>query len=188
MPELVTRIKREAFHRMFTTVLSPPPEDHRYKTERECKYEFRAPPTQNDPVLRVIRQTLGQLSKDDIGVAAASIRVWNTTISPPIWPPILYGCKSKFYTFKEWYEEFPITVPVFVVSKPGLLTIDMLLVHFKGELRSLKSWLKDLPARKFLLSPPDHIPSQQKWWKKNGKTFKLFELPKELRIMSRCNC
>jgi hypothetical protein len=191
MPLLRTRIKqlwKYGGPEYFTVAVCPPPKDKlnyrgKYKLEDCPDY----PGQQRDPVIRTIIDLIRQLSKEDIGVAAAGIRVWALTNAPPLWPITPASNRPvKFYAFKAYYGEFPISVPISLIQGCDNLNVDSILVRVKGRWELLRKWLLDLPDRKFLLDhggPGVLIRTQQSWWAMNGKIFPLMELPIEVRML-----
>jgi hypothetical protein len=165
-----------------------------YKLEESPNY----PGPQDDPVIRTISGTIRELLKKDIGVAAARIRVYNLTNAPPLWPVTDENADSvKFYVFKPYYKEFPISVPITLTKDCRRLGMHSILVREDGCWKSLQAWLMELSNRGFLLKSGDfmegswpnygtrrvNLRSQQRWWSVNGKSFPLMDLPPEVRVI-----
>jgi len=123
--------------------------------------------------------------------AATSVTVRNLTLSPVIWPSTREnsGWSSKLYTFKERLEEFPLTVRVSIIKRDFdlLLTADMIRVLFRGKWKPLKTWLLEWVQEdnRFPFTSIHNRPNyvQQTWWCKNGKVFRLMDLPQEIRFI-----
>ncbi|KAF2874508.1 hypothetical protein BDV95DRAFT_487903 [Massariosphaeria phaeospora] len=164
----------------------PPPEDKLECCKGQYKYELIGPPKQKDPVLRLIRQTIGDLGKVDMRVSGAGYRVQNLASGPPIWPLSSknVGFPVKLYAFWELGDEFPFVLPVSIVDRgsPLPLTAERVLVKIRGEWTSLKTWLAE-HLGEWYQYPIGALFCQQKWWKKNGKVFPLMQLPTELRLL-----
>ncbi|KAF2110716.1 hypothetical protein BDV96DRAFT_650821 [Lophiotrema nucula] len=185
--ERITRLDRiDLWSRRFTTMLFPPPEHRRESNTRTYTYRIiNPPPPQADPVLRVIKQTIRELCRDEPYLAAAEVQVWNATSSPPLWPlsQANRDIGIKFYLFKETYDEFHATHPVRVIPSGRGLTADMIEVRHRKRWHPLKAWLKRLPRKKYMerIYDKDHI--QRAWWDQNGKAFAIMELPTEVRLI-----
>ncbi|ORY07662.1 hypothetical protein BCR34DRAFT_590219 [Clohesyomyces aquaticus] len=118
-----------------------PPEEGKYNTTQvEYRYEFRPVPRQHDPIMRVILQAMKELAMHDMLFTAARVKVWNTTSSPPIWPPSIW----RFNALKEWL----------------LYLLDGDILLWGDRKRRL----------------------QQIGWQRNGKVFRILDLPPELRL------
>ncbi|KAF2003678.1 hypothetical protein P154DRAFT_572866 [Amniculicola lignicola CBS 123094] len=174
-----------AFQRRFTTMLDFPVSHSRKSRGRTERNYYYCPPSQQDPVLQIIKRTIRDLAKIDIAVAGADLRVAHRTSSPPIWPPSAEGNEVKFYTFKEFYEDVPLTVPVIIHAQTNSrkLTDDMIYIRIRGVNVPLVQFLQNLPAREWLLQGRQGTKSQQKWWRENGAPFRLMDLPPELRLI-----
>lgn len=191
MPQLYTRIKNLSWDRRRIVDKYPPPKDTLHLLKNEYQYPLPQIRRQDDPVLRTMCEAIDELSKEHMLFAATSITVRNLTLSPVIWPSTRenIGWSSKLYTFKERLEEFPLTVRVSITERDFdlLLTADMIRVLIRGEWKPLKTWLLELVQEdgrfpwNFIHNRPHYV--QQTWWRKNGKVFRLMDLPQEIRLI-----
>jgi hypothetical protein len=199
MPYLDTRIrhllreareddgKGEAINRYNTVRLCPPPEDKLMELDHGSEkytYKFKPAPRQNDPVIRDIRRLIRSLNVEHIMVANMNYRVAPTDESSPFWlalPDYTTYC-SKLYTFMDDFNEFPLTA--WVTFAPGLpgLTVDNLHLKIGQTWILLKDWLFSSARRAEDLSGEMGYRAQRKWWKLNGKHFRLADLPAEMRL------
>jgi hypothetical protein len=175
------------WRRRFAVDLCPPPKDKLKKRVYEYRYKINdsqgVNKSQNDPVMEAIIALMRLLTIEDMGFAAARIRVWPLTNSPQIWPPTTRGLDVKFYGFKASYEEFPIAVPITVSNGEGRL-LTRLLVRDEGVWKPLSDWLKQLPVHERLFRDcKRRLLAQRTWWSKNGKVFRLMDLPTEIRMI-----
>jgi hypothetical protein len=191
MPQLCTRIKNLSWDRRRIVDKYPPPKDTLHLLKNEYWYPLPHIRRQDDPVLRTMCEAIDELNKEHMLFAATSITVRNLTLSPVIWPSTREnsGWSSKLYTFKERLEEFPLTVRVSIIKRDFdlLLTADMIRVLFRGKWKPLKTWLLEwvqednrLPFTS-IHNRPNYV--QQTWWCKNGKVFRLMDLPQEIRFI-----
>ncbi|KAL1801640.1 hypothetical protein ACET3X_001982 [Alternaria dauci] len=205
MPYLETRIRHllcasrddkgegEAINRYNTVRLFPPPDDKLTTLnwgKEKYKYEFRPLPCQNDPVIREIVRLIRALNLKDMEFANMRFRVSPTDESAPFWlalPDYSTYC-SKLYTFVDDYEEFPLTAWVnFCPGLPGPIA-DNLYLKIGTKWVLLKDWLLSSYKSIYRFSDPDGLVgekgyrAQRKWWRVNGKPFRLFDLPAEVRM------
>ncbi|KAI8931803.1 hypothetical protein NX059_011440 [Plenodomus lindquistii] len=171
--------------RYFTLRLQPPNPEH--LRERFFPYEFVAPRSQQqqDPVLRLIRDTiftLNETPEHGLLMWNNNIRVVPSTTAPPIWPPNATNTNDvKFYTFTQDNTEFPPTLPVSIIPRTGALTADKLHVRKAGAWIPLFKFLLDL-ADPNILHRRGLKSSSYFWYKRTKKTFRLMDLPTELRL------
>jgi hypothetical protein len=112
-----------------------------------------------------------------------NIRLAPSTSKPPIWPPnATDDNKVKLYTFFQDEHEFPATVAVRISPRQGPLTMEKVQVRETRRWTPIKEWLVKLADSSIL-------------WKRNtssityfvnkrsGRTFRLMDLPTELRLM-----
>lgn len=172
------------FSRYFTTLIQPP--DWSYERDRDTyTYTFQSPRPQRDAVLRLINKTIRDLMHDlERGVAMCNtnFRVSQSTSAPPIWPP----CGSheiKLYTFKQDYEEFPVTVPVSIMPPEDALEVSKIRVRISSEWIPIQTWLIEMAenSRAIRARSPESI--QYFWNKRNGRTFNFAKLPAEIRCI-----
>lgn len=191
MPMLCTRIRhatRSDWRIQFTLALCPPPVDLLSTPGRQYKYKIEDSPnypgrSNKDLYLSRIIGLIRKISKEDIAIAGSNIRVWNLTNASykrnPDAQPVI-----KLYAFKAHYEEFPITVPV--TYSGDRLSSEALLVRINGDWKPMGAWLLEYVDRSYL-SPNSSCEVnlaliwQQRWWNRNEKTFRLMELPAEIR-------
>lgn len=205
MPYLRTRIRKlqreaekdkgegESINRYNTVRLSPPPDDKLTTLDwvpHNYKYKFEPLPRQDDPVIREILGLIRSLNGQNIEVANMRFRVSPTDESLPFWlalPDYTTYC-SKLYTFIDDYHEFPLTA--WVTFSPGLHgpAADNLYLKIGTKWVLLKDWLlssyksvKRLSDGSGLVGEKGYR-AQRKWWKLNGKHFRLFDLPAEVRM------
>ena len=197
MPYLETRISRlrrdanngdgEALNRLNSVRLKPPPEDKLLQLDHgpdKYTYRFKPAPPQFDQVIRYIKLAIRELNKEHMGFAGRNYRVVPTDRSPPFWPPYpeLPTYCSKLYTFLDNDNDFPLTAWVTVYPQEAGLATDTLYFKIGTEWVSLKRWLlsKQIPEKKLVGEVGYKV--QRKWWKLNGKKFKIMSLPTELRL------
>ncbi|KAB2111254.1 hypothetical protein AG0111_0g1550 [Alternaria gaisen] len=205
MPYLRTRIRKlhreaekdkgegESINRYNTVRLSPPPDDKFITLDwvpHNYKYKFGALPRQDDPVISEILGLIRSLNGQNIEVANMRFRVSPTDESLPFWlalPDYTTYC-SKLFTFIDDYHEFPLTA--WVTFSPGLPgpAADNLCLKIGTKWVLLKDWLlssyksvKRLSDGSGLVGEKGYR-AQRKWWKLNGKHFRLFDLPAEVRM------
>lgn len=176
---------RESDHvRYFTTRLQPV--DWSYERDRNTyTYSFVPPPSQPDPVLRLIKITIRKLMKDlEHGVAMcnANFRVVQSTTAPPIWPPE-GNHDVKLYTFVEDDEEFPATVPVAVIPREGILLANKIHVRISGEWIPIGQWLTEMAKKSGVMYKRSPESIQYFWNKRNGRSIEFKKLPAEIRRM-----
>ena len=170
--------------RGFTLCLQPADSEF-LKDKWEYSYKFEPAPSQNDPIIRRIRQAIKELNgNSEYGVLMCNhnIRVVPSTVAPPIWPPHASDSEVKFYTFFQDEQEFPATAPVSVIPREGPLISDKIHVRQSGKWIPLKDWLVQL-ADESILSKRNASSIDYFWHKRNGRTFRLMDLPAELRLM-----
>jgi hypothetical protein len=100
--------------------------------------------------------------------------------------------ETRMFTFKTADEEYPSTVPIrfnFARSRHISAAWDFE-VRDGASTHRLKDWLKDFCKAKRLFRAAededlDNHPYEfmRRWWKENGKKFRLGNLPPELRLM-----
>jgi hypothetical protein len=174
--------------RRFTLCIQPA--DSAYLKDRtDYTYRFRFARPQKDPVIRQIRDGIIKLKQDpDHGILMCNhnIQVFPSTESPVIWPLIFThgadGTDVKFYTFCQDPQEFPATVPVSIISREGPLSANVIHVRVGGKWVPVKEWLVQL-ADSSILGKRNTSPITFFWHKRNGKTFRLMDLPVELQLM-----
>ncbi|KAG9189067.1 hypothetical protein G6011_05935 [Alternaria panax] len=206
MPYLDTRIRNllrearedkeegEAINRYNTVRLCPPPDDKLMALDwgqEKYKYRFQPPPRQNDPIIREILRLIRSLNVESIEVANMRFRVSPTDKSSAFWlalPDYTTYC-SKLYTFMDDHNEFSLTS--WVSFHPGLPgpSADNLYLKIGTKWGLLKDWLLSSYKSTHILSDgrgligEKGVKAQRKWWKLNGKHFRLFDLPAEVRMM-----
>ncbi|KAH3984787.1 hypothetical protein HBI26_061390 [Parastagonospora nodorum] len=196
MPYLETRIRHlrqdarhkggEYLNRYMTVALQPPPDD---KLKTRGKYKFQPPPSQFDPVIRQIIRIIRELGHQDIGFASANIRVHNSNETAPFWPinPYYPYYDAKLYTFLmddiPYREEFPITAQVCVHTLTGRLHKDAVYIKIGKDWLEMRKWLISKRHAQEDLVGKIGFGAQRKWWKLNGKRFRLLDLPSEIRNM-----
>ena len=199
MPYLETRIrhllraarndsgKGASINRFNSVRYCPPPFDKLEMLDHgkeRYKYTFEPAPRQNDPVIRYIIRLIRDMKAKHIGVAAMKFRVEPTDKSSPFWlalPDYTTYC-SKLYTFVDSVNEFPVTTWVtFAPAMPGP-TENNLHLKIGKEWVVLKDWLlsSQTPAKE-LVGEKGHR-AQRRWWRLNGKYFRLADLPTEMRM------
>jgi len=185
---LKTRIKGLEWDRRVVVRTYPPPENCLNLLQGEYRYQLSYIKRQHDPVLRIIWRTIGELGKDNMFLSAAGIMVQNFNQYPVIWPASSKneGCFIKYYLFKECFEEFPLRVAIRVTSRDLALplTADRVVVLADNEWKPLKAWLLNWQGtERFIWGTNGTLYAQQKWWSKNGRVFRLMDLPRELRLL-----
>jgi len=199
MPYLETRIrhllraarndggKGEAINRYNSVRCCPPSPDKLEMLDHgkeKYKYTFEPAPRQNDPVIRYIIRLIRDMKVKHIGVAAMNFRVEPTDKSSPFWlalPDYTTYC-SKLYTFMDRFNEFPVTAWVtFAPEMPGP-TENNLHLKIGKEWVVLKDWLlsSQMPTKE--LVGEKGYRAQRRWWRLNGKHFRLADLPTEMRM------
>jgi hypothetical protein len=151
--------------------------------ESDYKYEYSPiPQLRKDLVWNAIRDVIREINSHDLVFANAGVRIYDTTPAPPIWPPSKDDPEHsvKFYTFTQEGLEFPMTVPVPVMPRFGTLNGDMLYVKPSQKWLPLKEWLLTIP-HKDVGRNRTRLQMLRVFWKRNGKVFRLFELPVEMR-------
>lgn len=169
--------------RRFTIRLQPP--DYSYLKDRfTYTYSFQPALPQSDPVIQQIRTVIREMNEHpEYGLVMCNnnIRVKPSTSAPPIWPRNANDDNDvKFYTFFQDDEEFPATAPVSVIPRTGKLTINKIHVRENGRWIPIREWLlqladHDLPRRRGAQT------ATSLWSKRSKKTFRLMDLPIELR-------
>ncbi|KAF2657870.1 hypothetical protein K491DRAFT_594063 [Lophiostoma macrostomum CBS 122681] len=173
--------------RTFTTMLCPPPKHKLYLVKGEYQYRLGDSTLplayqQDDPLIRFIIRTIRRLTIENMYIAASKIRVSNATNSPPLWPVNLANvqCNIKFYTFTMRLDEFPITVPISIMDRTIPLKSENVVVRSYGTWKPLEAWL--LGVTEYMdCGSTRSLSSQRIWWERNGKTFRLMDLPAEVR-------
>ncbi|CBX96265.1 predicted protein [Plenodomus lingam JN3] len=169
--------------RHFSICIQPP--DYNYFRDRKYIYKFKAAPRQQDPVLKLIRQAIHKLnesSEHGLLMCNANIKAVPSTSAPPLWPLNGDPDTVKFYTFFQDEQEFPATVPISLIPKSGPLTADKLHVRRAGIWVPLSTWLVGLADPNLMRIRG--IDSSNYFWRKRSKaTFRLLDLPAEIRLM-----
>jgi hypothetical protein len=123
-------------------------------------------------------------------VSSLGLRIFNLTLSPPLWPLPLPELSTKLYAVKEQYGEFPMAIEVTLVKNCQLLNVQSILVRKKDDLNSplptkgcmsLTAWLPTLADPKHCIGDAGWH-TQQAWWDKNGQKFRIMNLPAEIRL------
>lgn len=140
------------------------------------------------PILGAIRDLIKELSVEDIGVAAAKIRVstclWDKPRRELRPSPLFYSCIfQSCYVYGHCIR--PPARKLSVMFEKGFgdrSHTKSLLAFYDGAWRPLRTWLVHLPDRESLLgTAQQRLLSQRIWWENNGKKFPLMSLPPELR-------
>jgi hypothetical protein len=174
--------------RGFTLCLQPADAD--YLKDRwvyTCK--FHAAPRQNDPVIDLIRDVIRDVitelngnSEHGVLMCNHNFRVGASMTASPIWPPDLSEGDVKLYRFLQEMQEFPATAPVSIIPRERPLTADKIHVREGGKWIPVREWLIKTGDTSILskrtASTVDYF-----WHKRNRKTFRLMDLPVELRLM-----
>jgi hypothetical protein len=171
--------------RIFTVYLQPA--DSAYLEDcTEYKYNFRPTRSQNDPVLRQIRNLIIKLNRHPehhILMCNHNIKVFPSTESAPLWPLTSNNDNNvKFYTFCQDFQEFPATVPVSLISHKDSLNDVSIQVRMGGKWVVWSEWLVQL-ADDSILDKRSISPVTYLWNKRVGNKFRLMALPVELRHM-----
>jgi hypothetical protein len=112
-----------------------------------------------------------------------NIIVVPSTTASPIWPPNDRNDNDmKFYTFFQHEEEFPPTLPVSIIPRGGPLTIDKFHVRKGGKWTPVTEWMIQL-ADSRILETRSVSSATYYWFKRNGKIFRLMDLPVELQLL-----
>lgn len=176
---------RKTFARDFTMMLQR--SDQISEQEGEYTYTFQTVPQQTDPVIELIRSTIRRLNQHPehgLRMCNNNIQVYATTSAPPIWPTTLHGSANgvKLYTFLQECKVPPATVPISVHLREDWLSSEQLRVRTKGQWIPLEQWLLGLADDEVLRRRS--LESQTSfYYQRNGKHFRLMDLPVELRLM-----
>ena len=197
MPYLDTRIRHlrhtakreggESLNRFFTVMLQWPSQENLLKLnhgENKYMYKFIPAPRQDDPVIRHLKLLIREINKTNILFANMNIRVAPTTNSPPLWPPnpAQPGVDMKMYTFFDDFNEFPLTTWVTLVPRMNGLRTESLFAKIGSTWVPVTQLLLSMQSSPDLLVGEKGYRAQRKWWRLNGKTFRLMAIPKELRL------
>jgi hypothetical protein len=202
MPQLDTRIRHlrsaarrnggEYLNRFLTVAIHPPPDDKLLSLDNgEGAYfcRFRPLVHQDDPIIQMMKIVIRELNREDIHFAAAHIRVHATTDARPFWPIIDPMCPvydAKLYTFLmgdfPCREEFPISARICVYTLIRNLHKDALYIMICKQWLDFRQWLLLKRHPESLVGKAGYV-AQYKWYKLNGKKFRLMDLPVELRLM-----
>ncbi|KAF2000618.1 hypothetical protein P154DRAFT_465878, partial [Amniculicola lignicola CBS 123094] len=172
--------------RLLTLQVQPVPE--RTLLSKFCKYAFKPPPPQVDPLIATILHAISELFRDrehGMLVSNSNFRVMSSTDAPPIWPirsPCSQFLRTKMYTFAQDGEEFPATVHVSIQPYCDPLCSENVHVRIREAWIPIKQWLLTLANPK-LLEERAGIKAMNQWWPRNGQFFNLMGLPAELRYM-----
>ena len=176
---------RKTFARDFTMMLQR--SDPISEQVGEYTYTFQTVPQQTDPVIELIRSTIRRLNQHPehgLRMCNNDIQVFATTSAPPIWPNTLHGSENevKFYTFLQECKVPPATVPISIHLREDWLSSEQLRVRTKGQWIPLEQWLLGLADDEVLRRRS--LESQTSfYYQRNGKHFRLMDLPVELRLM-----
>lgn len=176
---------RKTFARDFTMMLQR--SDQISEQEGEYTYTFQTVPQQTDPVIELIRSTIRRLNQHPehgLRMCNNNIQVYATTSAPPIWPTTSHGSANgvKLYTFLQECKVPPATVPISVHLREDWLSSEQLRVRTKGQWIPLEQWLLGLADDEVLRRRS--LESQTSfYYQRNGKHFRLMDLPVELRLM-----
>jgi hypothetical protein len=166
--------------RIYSLRISPPTPE---ALDRHHYYKFKSGPSQRDPVLDTIIKAIQTLEKRRMWIANARLRVMPSNAGPPIWPPEASRKQHpiKLYTFQLGIEEFPVTVAIKIVPREHPLTAEKLRVKVGVQWVDFNTWIHTLaPVFK---DSDEAYEAQRYWWKVNGKSFRLMDLPTELRLV-----
>lgn len=187
MPSLKSRVKNATLSQQHVVKLYPPPKSTWDISHKEYRYKLTGFPIQNDPVIRFMRQTINQLSKEYMLVAAVSYRVEALTNNPTIWPLDAQNkhLGHKMYVIKRCFDEFPYSVAVTIKQRHDTspLTVERLMVRVDKD-------SKPQPFQDFLVEMSEEhnghpglgpYQAQYKWWSRRGAPFRLLDLPYRIR-------
>jgi hypothetical protein len=177
-------VARKTFARDFTMMLQR--SDQISEQDGEYTYTFQTVPQQTDPVIELIRSTIRRLNQHPehgLRMCNNDIQVFATTSAPPIWPTTSHGSENevKFYTFLQECKVPPATVPVSIDLREDWLSSEQLRVRTQGQWMPLEQWLLSLADDEVLRRRS--LESQTSfYYQRNGKHFRLMDLPVELRL------
>jgi hypothetical protein len=182
MPRLYNWMKYLSFPQRFVLKLYPPTDQQLQCLASEYRYRLESPVKQDDPVLRFIRSAILKLEKEHMKVAASGFTIQPLTWSPPIWPLALWNAQhpTKLYAIKVRCEEFPSSILVSIEHRGSMhgLTMDRVMIQPGIDENCM-------PLKDFILQNANtrlsDIRAQQLWWKKMDKSFRILDLPAELR-------
>ncbi|KAF2642601.1 hypothetical protein P280DRAFT_269137 [Massarina eburnea CBS 473.64] len=163
------------------------PVDRTYIEDRDdiYRYQWQSPPWQTDPVIRLIIQVIRELNQENCLFAAVGVNVWNTDLSPPIWPPnpFMFSHCQKLYTFTQEKQEFPLTVRITIIPACGPLFVESIYVQqpCSKVWMPLKNWLLTIPDIEAFNHPLTPFELTRRYWRRNGRAFRLMDLPAEIR-------
>ena len=176
---------RKTFARDFTMMLQR--SDQISEQAGKYTYTFQTVPQQSDPVIKLIRSTIRRLNQHPehgLRMCNNDIQVFATTSAPPIWPTTSHDSEIeiKLYTFLQECKIPPATVPISIDLREDWLSSEQLRVRTQGQWIPLEQWLLSLADDEVLRRRS--LESQTSfYYQRNGKHFRLMDLPVELRLM-----
>jgi hypothetical protein len=111
-----------------------------------------------------------------------NMRVYPTDKTSPFWPPNPANpfLTEKLYTFVHDIE-FPPTARVSIYPRNAGLSKETLSIKIDVRWIQLKQWLASKICTEGLVGETG-FKAQQQWWKLDGGTFRLMDLPNEKRL------